>query len=72
MRKPDIMHANGEYWVGWQVDAYVVYRDGPTNATSESVFHKDADGLSIAIARCEYLARLSVVRNSRLRPTITD
>lgn len=72
MREPDILHANGEYWVGQQAGDYVVYRDGPTHATSDSAFHKDADGLSIAIARCDYLARSSVPRNDRLRPITAD
>lgn len=72
MHDSNIMHANGEYWVEQQANAYVVFRDGPIHATSDSAYHKNADGLSIAIARCDYLARLSVPRNGCQRRTVTE
>lgn len=57
MDESDIMYENGEFWVGRTAKAYVVYRNGATHATSDSACHKTADGLSIAVARCDYLAK---------------
>lgn len=56
MRESDIMHEAGNYWVARQKGAYVVYKIGVTHSTSDSAYAKTADGLSIAIARCDYLA----------------
>lgn len=60
MRESDIMHENGAYWVGRTKSGYVVFRSGVTHSTSDSAYELNADGLSIAIARCDYLARHSV------------
>lgn len=57
MRESDIMHEKGSYWVGRQSNAYTVYKNGLTHSTSDSSYKKDPDGLSIAIARCNYLAK---------------
>lgn len=57
MTENDIMHENGMFWVGREKDCYVVYRVGATHSTSDSAYHKTPDGLSIAIARCDYLAK---------------
>lgn len=57
MRESDIVHENGDYWVGKEPTAYTVYKSGVTHSVSDSSYAKDADGLSIAIARCDYLAR---------------
>ena len=56
MREKDIMHECGAYWVCAHRDQYTVYRSGVTHSTADSAYSKDADGISIAIARCEYLA----------------
>jgi len=56
-RESDIMHEAGDYWVCREKAAYTVYRNGITHATSDSSYARDPDGLSIAIARCDYLAR---------------
>ena len=56
MRESDIMHEAGAYWVCRQKGAYVVYKIGVTHSTSDSAYAKTPDGLSIAIARCDYLA----------------
>ena len=53
----DIMHENGDFWVCRERDRYTVYRVGATASTSDSAYHKTDGGLSIAIARCNYLAR---------------
>jgi hypothetical protein len=57
MRESDIVHENGDYWVARDRAAYTVYRSGITHSVSDSSYAKNADGLSIAIARCDYLAR---------------
>jgi hypothetical protein len=57
MRESDIVHENGDYWVAREHAVYTVYKSGVTHSVSDSSYAKDADGLSIAIARCDYLAR---------------
>ncbi len=53
----DILHENGAFWVCRERNAYTVFRNGVTAATSDSSYAKTADGLSIAKARCDYLAK---------------
>lgn len=57
MTEADIMHENGDFWVARTRNAYVVYRNGVTHSVSDSAYNKDADGLAIAVARCNYLAK---------------
>ena len=61
MLEKDIMHETqcGKYWVGRDTKqkAYIVYRVGVTHSTSDSGYHLTPDGLSIAIARADYLAK---------------
>ena len=59
MRESDILHENGDYWVARERKAYVVYRVGLSVSISDSAYPKSPDGLSIAIARCDYLAKRS-------------
>lgn len=58
MRESDIMHEVGNYWVGRYKEkgTYIVFKIGPTHSTSDSAYDLTPDGLSIAIARCDYLA----------------
>lgn len=51
------MYENGPCWVGRTRDSYTVFRSGVTHSTSDSAYKKTPDGLSIAIARCKYLAK---------------
>lgn len=53
----DIMHENGDFWVAREHRCYVVYAAGITHSISDSAYAKTPDGLSIAIARCNYLAK---------------
>lgn len=64
MRESDIMHEKGNYWVGRdrELGAYVVYKIGPTHSTSDSAYGLNQDGLSIAIARANYLAKRDEVK----------
>ena len=61
MQESDIMHETpcGNYWVGRDKcsKAYVVYKVGVTHSTSDSAYALNADGLSIAICRADYLAK---------------
>ena len=57
MRESDIMHEAGRFWVSREPSAYYVYETFPTHSVSDSAYTRDPDGLSIAIARCDYLAR---------------
>lgn len=63
MKESDIMHEVGRYWVGRDKEegAYIVFKIGPTHSTSDSAYDLTPDGLSIAIARCNYLAKQGVV-----------
>lgn len=59
MTEADIMHENGDFWVGRDRSnrAYVVYRAGITHSVSDSAYDLTPNGLSIAKARCDYLAK---------------
>lgn len=57
MREDDIMYENGEYWVARDRNCYTVMKNGNVSAVSDSGYAKTPDGLSIAIARVDYLAR---------------
>lgn len=57
LKESDIKHENGAYWVADTGDAYTVFQNGVTHSTSDSAYKRNADGLSIAIARCNYLAK---------------
>ena len=58
-RESDIMHESGRFWVCREKDCYAVFRSGSTHSVSDSAYHKSPDGLSLAIARCDYLASRS-------------
>ena len=53
MRERDIEHENGNYWVTRQRGVYTVFVTGPTHSVSDSSYLD----LSVAIARCDYLAK---------------
>lgn len=58
MKESDIVYEKGNYWVGRDkgLGAYVVFKVGLTHSESDSAYGLNQDGLSIAIARCNYLA----------------
>jgi len=68
MRESDIMHETrcGKFWVGRDKaqGAYIVFSVGPTHSTSDSGYHLDDDGLSIAIARADYLSNNNTNKES--------
>lgn len=57
MREQDIKHESGRFWVGDTKNSYTVYATGVTCSNPDSSYDRDEDGLSIAVARCNYLAR---------------
>lgn len=46
----------GRYWVLDTGKAYAVMVVGVTHSTSDNAYERTPDGLSIAVARCNYLA----------------
>lgn len=46
-----------QFWVLDNKDSYAVMQNGLTHSVSDSFYRHDPDGLSIAIARCKYLAK---------------
>ena len=60
-----IVHKNGSFYVKLSSVGYEVWRTGPPD-THDSTYTEDTDGLSIALARCNYLAkRLALVQSSK-------
>ena len=57
IRESDIKHENGAHWVLDDKKSYMVLRTGLTHSTSDSAYPRTPNGLSIAIARCNYLAK---------------
>lgn len=59
MKESDIIHEAGRYWVCKVQNTYTVYRSGVTHSTSDSSYRQDPNGLSIAIARANYLNKVN-------------
>ena len=55
VKESQIVHEAGRAWVARLSDSYVVFVCGVTHSVSDSFYAKDVDGLSIAIARANYL-----------------
>lgn len=70
IRESDIMHENGDFWVlrsrGGKQPNYAVMKNVGTRSVADSAYELSADGLSIAIARCDWLARSAAARANRL------
>ena len=56
-KESDIILEIGSYFVLKLKDSYGVFVNGITHSVSDSFYKLDADGLSIAVARCKYLAK---------------
>ena len=61
MRESVIKYQAGPFWVmdDRQYDCYTVFKDGPVVAVSDSSYPRTDDGLSLAKARVDYLAKRS-------------
>lgn len=59
MKESNIIHENDKAWVAKDAKRkrYTVFRIGITHSTSDCSFHLTPDGLSLAMARCDYLGR---------------
>lgn len=53
MRESDILHENGHFWVGRTKSDFTVFVVGATHSVSDSTY----EDLSVAVARCDYLAK---------------
>ena len=59
-KESDIKHECGKYWILDTKKGYAVMVSGITHSESDSVYARTDDGLSIAIARCNYLANRTI------------
>jgi hypothetical protein len=57
LREKDIAYSNGKAWVWKGREGYYVMVNGVTHSESDSCYDLNEDGLSIAKARCDYLAK---------------
>ena len=57
MKESDIVFEDGRYWVYRAKTSYDVMKNKGTHSELDSAYAPDEDGLSIAVARCKYLAR---------------
>lgn len=57
MKETDIKYENGNYWVLGTKEAYTVMVAGITHSKSDSAYPPTPDGLTLAVSRCNYLAR---------------
>ena len=55
MSEKNIKYENGIFWVKDNKIDYTVYKADVTHSIADSSYPHDADGLSLAIARCNYL-----------------
>lgn len=62
MKDSDIKHEAGRYWVCDNKRHYLVMVSGITHSESESAYEHTADGLSIAVARANYLHKRDLKR----------
>lgn len=56
MRESDIVFEDDQYWVYRTKTSYDVMKNKGTHSELDSAYALDEDGLSIAVARCKYLA----------------
>lgn len=66
-RESDIMHENGSFWVLKQKHGYTVfkpYEGGLCASESDSTYALTDDGLSLAVYRCNYLAKRELERKA--------
>ena len=63
-RERDILYEVGAYWVmlNRRCNALVVMRNVGTHSVSDSAYCRGDNGLSIAKARCDYLAKRDAMK----------
>lgn len=65
MKESDLVHENGDFWVcktqknwfGSPEKTYSIYRNQLTHSVPVASFEQNEDGLSLAIAYCDYRAK---------------
>lgn len=57
MQESCIVYERGSFWIRADADRFTVFRAGITHSTSDSAYPKTIDGLSLAQARVDYLAK---------------
>jgi len=57
LTEKSIVYSSGRYWVCKADNQYTVYINVATHSTADSSYVNTEDGLSIAIARCNYIAK---------------
>ena len=57
-KEHDIKHQNDKFWVLDTGNSYDVMKENGTHSICDSAYSHNSDGLSIAIARCDYLAKI--------------
>lgn len=57
LTEANIAHDRGSHWVCRDTDGYSVMVSGATHSRTDSTYALTPDGLSVAVARCNYLAR---------------
>lgn len=74
LTEEDIVHEKGNFWVAREASnkppAYIVYKTGITHSTPDSGYPLNPDGLSIAIARCDYLAKRAAEKAAEGKKTV--
>jgi len=62
-KEKNIVHENGAFWVLREKGAYYVMKTGATHSESESAYHPNDDGLSIAVATgvCELQTEKEII-----------
>jgi hypothetical protein len=59
-----IRHENGSFWVFEDRNAFTVYKAGITHSKPDSSYAPTDDGLSLAVYRCDYLAKREILKRS--------
>lgn len=57
MKESPIVFDTGLFWVWKDSESYTVHKNGPMYSTHDSSYAPTPDGLSLAIARAEYLTK---------------
>lgn len=68
MTERDIKHENGDFWVHSCSLGYTVSRiTGSHYSIADSSYPPSNDGLSLAVARCDFLAKATVKESLTVR-----
>lgn len=57
MKESQIVFDSGPFWVWKGPESFTVFKAGPVYSVPDSSYAPTPDGLSIAIARAEYLTK---------------